>query len=203
MSAQPQRRTRQYLRHEERRRDLLENASRIIERDGFPALTMRSLANEVGISRQLVYQHFPSLDELLVAVGRYLFEPIYEATREALEKHSDDVMQAAWRARQINRGIPAGQAHALWQILSGAEQSSEKCRRLGILMRDMIIDLWRPVVERVTGLPTQQARVVAWIVIVSDWVSRHLEDDGRVDPNEGLAAEIWFFSRVVGVEAPR
>jgi AcrR family transcriptional regulator len=56
--------TRPYLRGEARRRQLLDAAARLFVRGGYDALTMVALAEEAGVSRRLVYDHFPDLPAL-------------------------------------------------------------------------------------------------------------------------------------------
>jgi AcrR family transcriptional regulator len=69
--------TRPYLRSEERRRQLLDAAARLFVRDGYAGLTMVAVAAEAGVSRRLVYDHFPDLPALYDAfftdrTARYL-----------------------------------------------------------------------------------------------------------------------------------
>lgn len=57
-------RKRKYLRPPERRRQLLDAAASVVRRDGLGALTMVAVAAEAGVSRRLVYNHFPDLATL-------------------------------------------------------------------------------------------------------------------------------------------
>ncbi len=59
---------RSYLSAGVRRSLILEAASRLISRDGLHGLTMVAVAKEAGVSRQLVYDHFPDLPTLFEAV---------------------------------------------------------------------------------------------------------------------------------------
>lgn len=79
--------TRPYLRIEDRRRQLLDAASRLFVREGYSGMTMVALAREAGVSRRLVYDHFPDLASLYEAffadrAGHYL-AAIDEAVAEA------------------------------------------------------------------------------------------------------------------------
>ncbi|MSX22609.1 MAG: TetR family transcriptional regulator, partial [Actinobacteria bacterium] len=55
---------RSYLRPPERRRQLLDATTAVVRRDGLTALTMVAVAAEAGVSRRLVYNHFPDLATL-------------------------------------------------------------------------------------------------------------------------------------------
>jgi AcrR family transcriptional regulator len=80
---------RQYLRFDERRRQLLNAAGRLFDRTGFGGITMVALSAEAGVSRQLVYDHFADVGGLITAfvqdrLARYsarpqLVEPIGSA----------------------------------------------------------------------------------------------------------------------------
>jgi AcrR family transcriptional regulator len=56
--------TRPYLTAVERRRQLLDAAARCFTRGGYGGLTMVAVAEEAGVSRRLVYNHFPDLAAL-------------------------------------------------------------------------------------------------------------------------------------------
>jgi AcrR family transcriptional regulator len=56
---------RPYLRPTERRRQLLDAANAVVERDGFSSLTMVAVTAQAGVSRRLLYNHFPDLATLV------------------------------------------------------------------------------------------------------------------------------------------
>ena len=58
---------RSYLPAGVRRSLIVQAASRLISRDGLHGLTMVAVAKEAGVSRQLVYDHFPDLPTLFRA----------------------------------------------------------------------------------------------------------------------------------------
>jgi AcrR family transcriptional regulator len=71
---------RQYLRSDQRRRQLLDAAARLFDTGSFGGMTMVALAAEAGVSRQLVYDHFTDVEGLLTAfvqdrLARYSARP--------------------------------------------------------------------------------------------------------------------------------
>jgi AcrR family transcriptional regulator len=64
------------------RRRLLAVARDQYMRLGFSAVTMHETAAAAGVSKKTLYQHFPSKDELLMAVTRAHVESIHGALRE-------------------------------------------------------------------------------------------------------------------------
>jgi AcrR family transcriptional regulator len=58
---------------------LLEAAERIVDEDGLDALSVRGVANAVGVTTRAVYSLFGSKDGLLVALGARAFHLLVEA----------------------------------------------------------------------------------------------------------------------------
>jgi TetR/AcrR family transcriptional regulator len=73
---------------------LIEAAAQIINSDGYAALSARTLAEKVGLKRQIVHYYFRTMDDLLLAVIRYYGD-------EALDRFSfavktQDPLHAIW-----------------------------------------------------------------------------------------------------------
>jgi TetR/AcrR family transcriptional regulator, tetracycline repressor protein len=63
--------------HRPLNRDLiLDGAIALIERDGPSSLSMRRLGSSLGVEGMAIYHHFQSRDDLLVAIGDRLLEPL-------------------------------------------------------------------------------------------------------------------------------
>lgn len=89
---------RSYLSAGERRSLILRAASRLISREGLNGLTMVAVAKEAGVSRQLVYDHFPDLPTL--------FEAAFAEQARLYTRGLDDVLglgvsDSATMARQL------------------------------------------------------------------------------------------------------
>lgn len=68
-----------YLPREERRAAIVAAALRVMQRDGFGAVTARSVALDLGGSPGLIHQHFPSVQGLISATWRsYVSENLAE-----------------------------------------------------------------------------------------------------------------------------
>jgi AcrR family transcriptional regulator len=79
--AQARRQKRPYLPRQARHALLLEIAGRLVERQGWSALSILSLAEAAGVSRQLVYQHFRSTDHLIAAALAHFFRDLLDNAR--------------------------------------------------------------------------------------------------------------------------
>lgn len=86
---------RRRMRADERRMQLLEAARRVVAQGGLAALTSESLAISAGVSRALVYQHFPDRESLLLALLEAEWEWLDERIVPALAGTEDLVEQAA------------------------------------------------------------------------------------------------------------
>lgn len=194
---------RPYLSYQQRHDALLEAAAVLVETQGWRALTMVSLARKAGVSRQLVYQHFDSVDSLILAVLRHIFQDVYVRTRdEVLNAPQASPAKAAHAVMQISMDIPVGRARALWQAISasGAGDGGEiavASRRL----RHLTIKIVQPLVEQSLGLPAEQAGPLAWMLIIAFWGARQMIDDGELSSAQAGELYDWMIGRVLGDEA--
>jgi AcrR family transcriptional regulator len=161
---------RPYLAAAQRREELLAAAAEMVLSGGWRALTMKGLAEAAGVSRQLVYQHFADLSELMLAVTRHLFDRVHEATKEiAAGPASEDVTVRARRTYDVYLDLPPEQRHAMRAITTLTDVDSPELRDLRRYVRGEMLDLWTPGVRRATGLPVPQARAAAWMLTNAAW----------------------------------
>jgi AcrR family transcriptional regulator len=184
---------RTYLRADERRRQLLAAAAELVGKRGWEALGMAPLAEAAGISRQLVYEHFENLPVLRLEVTRYLFEEMFEAASEALERFPDDLAAAARTAVRLQLELPRGAQLALREIGPGPASASTPVRRLRTRVRQQVTETWAAGIQRNSKLDPHQARALAWMMTVASWSLFDLVADGTFTPDE--AAD--FYVRAV------
>jgi AcrR family transcriptional regulator len=179
---------RPYMASHQRRRALLDVATEIVGRSGWSALTMKGLAMDAGVSRQLVYDHFEDGAGLLLSTIRHLFEGSYQATREVLRLETDDVSSTVLEAYRIFLEMPAAQRRALRALSGGFVPDRPETRKAIALMREQIFALWIPYGQRQTGLPERELRPRVWMLNAAAWGLADLVDDGTVSEEE--AAEM-------------
>ena len=90
MSKAEARKKRPYMASHQRRRALLDVAAEIVGRSGWSALTMKGLAAEAGVSRQLVYDHFEDGTGLVLSTIERLFQESHRATAEVLRESAGE-----------------------------------------------------------------------------------------------------------------
>lgn len=70
------------------RRRLLETADRLFYAEGVRSVGVDRVIAEAGVAKMTLYAHFPSKDDLIVAVLKYREERVIEFFRSAVERHA-------------------------------------------------------------------------------------------------------------------
>jgi AcrR family transcriptional regulator len=81
--------------HGDLRRALLDAASRILDRDGPAALSLRAVAREAGVSPAAPYHHFKDKSELMLAIAEEGFEQLYAFMRQTTDANSPAMERVA------------------------------------------------------------------------------------------------------------
>ncbi|KOV87197.1 TetR/AcrR family transcriptional regulator [Nocardia sp. NRRL S-836] len=77
-----------------RRRPIIEAAVELTARDGWAAVTMARLAEQVGVSRQTVYNEVGSKNALAEAMLTHELDRFLTAIRAAFDRHADNLVEA-------------------------------------------------------------------------------------------------------------
>jgi AcrR family transcriptional regulator len=86
MADPPQIRTRRRMRAAERRAQLLDVARKVFGRHGFHTVTMDSVAKEAGVTKPILYDHFPSKRDLYLALLEDDLANLRERLHDALDR---------------------------------------------------------------------------------------------------------------------
>ncbi len=188
---------RPYLGKEDRKKDLLLHAAALVEESGWGVLTMSALAERANVSRQLVYQHFSNLEDLLGSTAWAVFVDTMQGTAQAISANSEDIKQAIRAAELVSLDMPVGKGDALWQLIAGSGLDSPELETIRLGIRDVILKLWVPSISKVKGLDEASAKSLVWMVIMSFWGIRQLIRDGVVSRSEGIAQFDQLLDRVL------
>src|SRR5271167_4150273 len=71
----------------EARQRILETADRLFYKDGLRAVGIDRIIAEAEVAKMSLYKHFPSKDDLILAVLKYREEKTLEFFRAAMERH--------------------------------------------------------------------------------------------------------------------
>src|SRR5580704_11709942 len=72
----------------EARQRILETADRLFYQEGVRAVGIDRIIAQAGVAKMTLYTHFPSKDNLILAVLKYREESVLEFFRSAMERHA-------------------------------------------------------------------------------------------------------------------
>jgi AcrR family transcriptional regulator len=188
---------RPYMASHQRRRALLDVATRIVGRSGWSGLTMKGLATDAGVSRQLVYDHFEDGAGLLLSTIKHLFEGSHRATAEVLQSSTGDVSSTIREAYRIFLEMPAAQRRALRAISGDFAPDRPETRKAIALMREQIFALWLPYARRQMGLAEHELRPLVWMLTSASWGLADLVDDGTVSKEQATEMLAHFVEQTM------
>ncbi|GAA3645751.1 hypothetical protein GCM10022237_01550 [Nocardioides ginsengisoli] len=162
-----------------RREHLIAATLTIIATRGLGAVTMKSIAEEAGISPRLVAYYYPDLDDLIEATHQAATERYYWARQRDLE---GDLSPEEKLARLMHSGLPRGHDLLLSQVLDEISVNASRSPMHATLMTllfDREVSLYAAVLEvgRATGVftLTDPADIVARnFVALEDALGLHL-----------------------------
>lgn len=151
---------------DQRRRELLEAADRVVLRDG-PGASMNAIAAEAGITKPILYRHFGDKGGLYRALATRHTDALLAALRAALDAPADrrkrvestlDTYLASIEALpQVYRFLmhPAEETHQ-------AEQGFDVGRHSAPVLRRMGEELGQVIAERIDLGPVGEAQARIW-----------------------------------------
>ena len=188
---------RPYMASHQRHMALLDVATEIVGRRGWSALTMKGLAVEAGVSRQLVYDHFEDGTGLLLSTIEHLFKESHRTTAEVLQSSADNVPATIREAYRIFLDMPGPKRRALRAIAGDFVPDLPETLEAITLMREQIFALWVPYARRQTGLPERELRPIVWMLNAAAWGLADLVDDGTVSRQEATDTLVYFVEQVL------
>lgn len=188
---------RAYLARDDRRLALLDIAATVVEQQGWPALSMISVAETAKVSRQLVYQHFTSVDELMADTMSHLFRGRYENIREGIGGSGSDLAGLMRLVEQQTFGENPARVRALWQMITATYSDNAETSRMGTRLRHLLTKLWTPMVMQQFGLKEPQARTLVWMLHMAFWGAHQLVHDGEISRKSSNELFTWMLMKLV------
>ena len=149
---------RSYLRPPERRRQLLDATTAVVRRDGLTALTMVAVAAEAGVSRRLVYNHFPDLATL---ARTFVADRLMTFMADTESEFNSDARSRSAAARSIFvrlSAVPAEDRLLLRTLLVGA--GPVELNGIQELIEERMQERWRRMSFDASGDLLLDARVL-------------------------------------------
>jgi AcrR family transcriptional regulator len=141
---------------------------------------MQGLAAAAGVSRQLVYEHFATADDLYLATLTHLFERTYAST-EAIARAGGTLEETVRASFALFLDLPAEERHALRTLAAELEPRRRALSRARVRLRNRIASVWAPYVRQQTGVSDADANAVAWMLNTAAWGLSDSIADGALD----------------------
>lgn len=200
---------RAYLARDDRREALLDVAASVVEQQGWQALSMISVAETAKVSRQLVYQHFSSVDELMADTMSHLFRGRYENIRSNMAGKSDDLPALVKMIDEQTFDEQPGRVRALWQMITSTYSDNAETSRMSTRLRHLLVKLWAPLLNEQFGLSEAQSRAMSWMLHMAFWGAHQLVHDGELSRKAANELFTWMLmslqnsgAKPVAIETP-
>src|SRR6187200_1330480 len=76
--------------HGDLKNALIKAGVEILAKEGFEGLSLRKVAQRVGVSHNAPYSHFPDKQSLIAAISTEGFKQLYDELDKAISKHPED-----------------------------------------------------------------------------------------------------------------
>jgi AcrR family transcriptional regulator len=173
-----------------RRAQLLDAALEVFVAQGYHSAAMDDIADRAGVSKPVLYQHFPSKLELYLALLDQTCDTVIEAVRKALESSPDNNKQRVQATVDVFYAYVANAGGAFRLVfesdLVNEPAVRERVDRVTHECAGSIAD----VIHDDTGLPPEESQLLAVSLVGMAQVSARfwLARDGRI--GQGDAANL-------------
>jgi len=154
---------RPYLRGDARRQQLLDAAGRVFSERGLPGISIIAVAEEAGVSRRLVYDHFADLEALYNA---FLLSRLVNSAAMLDAIHSDPgagLVEVAVKAFDAMSTMPADDLRAFQIVYADANTVELAAARS--YLRERVTGRWSRFVPE--GAPAEAGHALIWIMLGS------------------------------------
>ena len=187
--------TRRRLRSDERRADLLEAAKRVLASGGWDALSMVSVADESGVTKRVVYNHFANPQEIIEAL---IASPLAEITAQARALSELFVGRTSSPREILNASLDLSARISSdgWFVLRAvySRQLPLEFKPIEDYAGQLIMELWGSVFER-SVLDEKQKIDIMFFIYGAILDMAKLEGDGEL--SEAQREEM--FDRILGL----
>jgi AcrR family transcriptional regulator len=174
-----------------RRAQLLESALEVFVAQGYHAAAMDDIAERAGVSKPVLYQHFPGKLELYLALLDQSCDTIIARCREALESTEDNKQRVAATMDVFYDYVAS--AHGAFRLVFESDLTNEPAvrERVDRVTRECA-EAITEVIHTDTGLPAEHSRLLSVSLVGMAQVSARfwLDSTGGVDQRDaaGLIA---------------
>lgn len=180
--------TRPRLPRRERRLQLLQSALEVFVAQGYHAAAMDDIADRAGVSKPVLYQHFPSKLDLYLALLDSSCDALIDNCRTALAS-TDDNKQRVTATIEAFYAYVASESGAFRLVFESDLTNEPAVRDYVERMNLEIADMVAHVIHDDTGLPDSACRLLAVSLVGMAQVSARfwLADGGGIPRGDATA----------------
>jgi AcrR family transcriptional regulator len=172
-----------------RRAQLLESALQVFVAQGYHAAAMDDIAIRAGVSKPVLYQHFPSKLELYVALLDIACDEAVDNVRDALASTTDNEKRVAASTEAFYAYVsdPAAAFRLVFESdLTSEPEVRQRVDRVTLQCADAIAE----VIADDTGLPTDVAQLLAAALVGMNQVSARFWLESEPNISQQQATEL-------------
>jgi AcrR family transcriptional regulator len=173
----------------ERRAQLLDAALEVFVAQGYHAAAMDEIAERAGVSKPVLYQHFPSKLELYLALLEQACDKIIEACRQALASTHDNRVRV--EATMVAFYDYVANAQGAFRLVFESDLTNEPAVRAQVdrVTRVCAVEIAQAI-HKDTGLPDDVSGLLAVSLVGMGQVSARYWLDSGSSMGERQAAEM-------------
>ena len=171
-----------------RRAQLLDSALEVFVAQGYHAAAMDDIAERAGVSKPVLYQHFPGKMELYLALLEQSSDRIIDATRGALASTHDNKLRVLATIQVFYEYVANAQGE--FRLVFESDLTNEPLVRAQVdRVTQVCSEEIAKVIHEDTGLPDEASRLLAVSLVGMAQVSARfwLEGDGGIDQTEAAS----------------
>lgn len=194
--------SRRERKHEAARTEILDTARQQIAAEGAPALSLRAIAREMGLTAPALYRYFQNRDELVTALIVEAYTSLGDALAAAREtppanEHANRLLAIGLAYREWALAHPQDYALIFGAPIPGyhapEEQTNPAAKRSMDVLIDTLMAAWRadqpgPAPEYSKPAPTLQKQLAAW-----------KKNHGYTAPTQAMHLALVCWSRLHGL----
>ncbi len=172
-----------------RRAQLLESALEVFVAQGYHSAAMDDIAENAGVSKPVLYQHFPGKLDLYLALLDQAVEKVIDGTRVALESTTDNKLRVAATMHAFFAYVSSEQGE--FRLVFESDLTNEPAVRERIdRVTTECAGLIAHVIHDDTGLPDEQSRLLAVALVGMGEVSARFWLQDRLNGRDTIEQDV-------------
>jgi AcrR family transcriptional regulator len=169
-----------------RRAQLLDAALEVFVAQGYHAAAMDDIAERAGVSKPVLYQHFPSKLDLYLALLDQTCDAVIDAVRQALESSPDNNKLRVQATMEVFYSYVANAGGAFRLVFESDLVNDPAVRERVDRVTNESAESIAEIIHDDTGLPAEESELIAVSLVGMAQVSARywLAKEGRIPQDE-------------------